>query len=236
MLRSFLKKIYSGIKIDISDEYINWLCYANAGMFNRGNLYSIDYAVKNLPSDHPILEIGSFCGLSTNIIAYYLKKNSKNPLFFTCDKWIFEGAENINSIEGSTVTNESYREYVKFIFKYNVDFFSSTAMLHTIEEFSDDFFRMWKDKVVAKDVFDNDVKLGGKLSFCYIDGNHTYEYALRDFINTDEFLDVGGFILFDDSSNRSPFGLHQLMKEIQKGKRYELIIKNPNYLFKKIKD
>jgi hypothetical protein len=45
---------------------------------------------------------------------------------------------------------------------------------------------------------------------------------------------LGGFILFDDSSDKNPFGLTKLMKEIKAQKNYELVIKNPNYLFKKI--
>ena len=44
--------------IDISDDFVNWICYVNAGMLDRGNLYCFDYAMRNLPSDAPILEIG----------------------------------------------------------------------------------------------------------------------------------------------------------------------------------
>ncbi len=33
---------------DISNDYVNWLCYANAGMLQRGNLFCFDYAIKNL--------------------------------------------------------------------------------------------------------------------------------------------------------------------------------------------
>lgn len=67
-----LSRIVDGVDsaspIDISDDYVNWLCYANAGMLHRGNLYCFDYAIRNLPSEAPIVEVGSFCGLSANLL------------------------------------------------------------------------------------------------------------------------------------------------------------------------
>ena len=44
--------------IDISEEYIDWLCFANAGMLSRGNLYCFDYAMRHLPTEDPVVEIG----------------------------------------------------------------------------------------------------------------------------------------------------------------------------------
>ena len=52
----------------------------------------------------------------------------------------------------------------------------------------------------------------------------------RDFINCDQFLQSGGFILFDDSDFP---GVSQVVKEVESLGNYELIIRNPNYLFKK---
>ena len=45
--------------IDISDQYTELLSGINPGWLERGNLYSFDYAIRNLPSDSPIIEIGS---------------------------------------------------------------------------------------------------------------------------------------------------------------------------------
>ena len=75
----------------LKDEYIQWLMYANAGMINEGNIYLFDYVIKNVPSNKPILEIGSFCGLSLNIMNYLLFKHSKNNKLFSADPWFFEG-------------------------------------------------------------------------------------------------------------------------------------------------
>ena len=49
------------------------------------------------------------------------------------------------------------------------------------------------------DVFGRSFQLGGPISFCYIDGNHTDDLAKRDFENCDRYLEKGGFVLFDDS-------------------------------------
>jgi ATP-dependent RNA circularization protein (DNA/RNA ligase family) len=77
--------------------------------------------------------------------------------------------------------------------------------------------------------------LGGTISFAYIDGNHTYDFAKRDFENADKYLEVGGVILFDDSSDDSIWEVNKVIEEIKKEGRYEIIIKNPNYLIKKIR-
>jgi methyltransferase family protein len=221
-------------RIDISDEYVAWVCFANAGMLDRGNLYCFDYAIRNLPSDAPILEIGSFCGLSTNLLTYYkLKHGARNPLF-TCDKWQFEGAHN-STLGESSVTHEEYRALVKETFLHNVGLFSREDLPHTVEMFSDEFFEDWRASTEVLDVFGRATQMGGALSFCYIDGNHSYEYVKSDFENCDEFLERGGFILFDDSADSSDWEVRRVIDEVKRAGKYELIRNNPNYLFQKKK-
>lgn len=65
----------------LKDEYLDWLCFANAGMLDPGNIYSMDIAVRNLPSGSPVVEIGSFCGLSSNVISYLLLKHKKTTRY-----------------------------------------------------------------------------------------------------------------------------------------------------------
>ena len=219
----------------LDDEFLNWLSFANAGMLSHGNSYCVDYAIKRLPTDNPIIEIGSFCGLSTNVIAYLLKKHSRQNKIFTSDRWIFEGAEKGGTLGTSEIKHSDYRSFVMDTFKRNVSFFAKPIEVHPIEVFSDDFFRLWDNADVVTDLFDHEQKLGGNISFAYIDGNHTYEYAKRDFLNVSKHLDVGGFIFFDDSSDFSKFGCARLMKEIVSDPNYEFVMKNPNYLFRKIR-
>src|ERR1700733_9099878 len=82
----------SGITyINIADDFVSYLSFANAGMLNKGNLLCLDYAIRNLPSKSPILEIGSFCGLSANLINYYKLRHGVANQLFTCDDWVFRG-------------------------------------------------------------------------------------------------------------------------------------------------
>ena len=78
LLKNIRKFILSfpGYK-DVSDDNTNLLSMAIPGFLHPGNLYCFDYAIKNIPSSAPIIEIGSFSGLSTNILNYYLKLYDK---------------------------------------------------------------------------------------------------------------------------------------------------------------
>lgn len=230
-----LKNLSSPPIKTLNEEYISWLSFANAGMLNSGNTYCFDFAIQYLPSNAPIIEIGSFCGLSTNLMRYLLEKNGKKNKIISSDKWVFEGSGQGKYLGSSSISHSDYRAFVKETFKRNVSFFSQTQLPFTIEEFSDDFFKLWSQNILIKDVFGRDIRLGGPISFAYVDGNHTYEFTKRDFYNIDKFLEKGGFILFDDSSDFSSFGCNKLMKEIVKLPEYDLVIKNPNYLFKKVK-
>lgn len=238
MITKFGKLFHAGVDYlstkTISDSYIKWLTLANAGMLNKGNIYAINFAFENLPSTNPVLEIGSFCGLSTNVISYLLLAHEKKNRIFSCDKWLFEGAEGGENVGKSEISHQNYREYVKSSFIKNVEFFSSQNKPYTIESISDEFFELWEQEETVNDVFGRKIQLGGKISFCYVDGNHTYEFAKRDFDNLDRYLESGGYVLFDDSSDADYFGLTKLMKEIMNKTNYELVMKNPNYLFKKL--
>ena len=216
----------------VEDEYLTWLQFANSGMLNPGNIYAMKYAIENLPTSDPIIEIGSFCGLSTNVLSYFLRKNQRKNIIFCSDKWIFEGSEESVNLGLSDISHADYRSYVKETFMRNINFFSPNRP-HPIELFSDEFFEKWKTQKKVVDVFNQSITLGGNISFSYIDGNHTYEFAKRDFENVNQHLVPGGFILFDDSSDTASFGLSKLMREIKQRSDYSLVMKNPNYLFQK---
>jgi hypothetical protein len=216
----------------VEDEYLTWLRFANSGMLNPGNVYAMKYAIENLPTSDPIIEIGSFCGLSTNVLSYFLRKNQRKNIIFCSDKWIFEGSEESVNLGLSDISHADYRSYVKETFMRNINFFSPNRP-HPIELFSDEFFEKWKTQKKVVDVFNQSITLGGNISFSYIDGNHNYEFAKRDFENVNQHLVPGGFILFDDSSDSASFGLSKLMREIKQRSDYSLVMKNPNYLFQK---
>jgi hypothetical protein len=128
--------------VETEDKFISWLRFANAGMLHPGNIHCFDHAIKHLPSEAPILEIGSFCGLSTNVINHLMRKHKKQNVFFTCDKWEFEKEVSEEVLPGSELKFSDYRTFVKESYMRNVRLFSSYNIPHTIEVFADDFFEM----------------------------------------------------------------------------------------------
>jgi hypothetical protein len=217
----------------LNDEYINWLCYANPGMLERGNLYLMDYAISHLPGPAPILEIGTFCGLSTNVITHLKRKHGVKNSLITCDKWEFENVNGRSNIADSPILFSEYKNFSKTSYIRNIQMFSPDDLPFTFEFTANEFFEEWKNGQVCVDVLGRTFTLGGPISFCYIDGNHTYEYAKEDFLHCDSFLMDGGFILFDDST-LPEFTLHKLMPEINAMSRYRLIAENPYHLFQKV--
>ena len=223
----------SGIQyINVADEFVGWLGYANAGMLNKGNLLAFDYCLSHLPSANSIVEIGVFCGLSTNLLNHFKRKHGVSNPLFNCDKWVFEGAG--GNVGDSPVTHAQYRQYVRETYKRSVQTFSHGMLPHTIEAVSDDFFSLWESGATCVDLFGQSVKLGGPISFCYIDGNHSYEFARRDFENADRFLEPGGFILFDDSADGSHWEVTRVVAEVKAMPNYRVLNQNPNYLVQKI--
>jgi len=220
--------------IDITDEYVNWLCFANAGMLDRGNLYLIDFALSRIGNASPLVEIGSFCGLSANVLTYYKRKHGLKNRVITCDRWDFEiGDGDREHVAGSPVLHADYKRFVRESYLRNTDLFSAGDLPFTVEATSDEFFGQWRRGEAVLDIRGRTLQLGGPISFCYIDGNHTYENTKRDFLNCSAFLEPGGFILFDDSTNEM-FGVGKLMPEVVNSGQYTLVATNPNHLFQKV--
>lgn len=217
-----------------TEEFLNWIRFAVPGMLNLGNVGAMKYALACMPQDKPLLEIGSFCGLSTTVLSYFLEKRSRTTPIFTCDPWEFQG-QRLGSLLGDSpsVTHDAYRAYVRETFVHTMKTFAATRLPYAIECSSDDFFCRWFANETATDVFHRSITLGGEIGFCYIDGNHTYEFAKRDFENTDRALVSGGFILFDDSGDGSGWEVNRLAREIAAGQCYRVVSKTPNYLFQK---
>ena len=193
-----------------------------AGMLDKGNLYLIDLAMKQLPSAAPILEIGSFCGLSANVLTHYKRKYGLKNRLITCDKWEFENtAKDSPHIGASPVsfptTKTSFANPICATFSSS----APTTSPFTVEATSDEFFAAWKEKKELCDILGRSLTLGGPISFCYIDGDHGYEGVKKDFVNCDAFLENGGFLLFDDSTIED-FGVRYLMPEITASGRYRL--------------
>lgn len=216
----------------LDDEFMRWLSYANAGMLHRGNAWSMDHALRSI-ADGAVVEVGSFAGLSTNAICYLLRKHGRANAFFTCDNWDVTARNETRRIDGSRLTFPEYARYVKESFIRNVEFFSPDNRPHAIECGSAEFFERWGRQETVRDVFGREARLGGPIGFAYVDGIHSVDAVRAEFEAIDRFLVPGGFILFDDSADSSPFGLSRLMREIAASGRLELVGQTPNYFFRK---
>lgn len=215
-------------------EFLAWVRSAVPGMLSEGNVDAMACAISTMPPAAPMLEIGSFCGLSTVVLSYLLEKSARSAPFFTCDNWLFEGQQLGRHLGDSpSMTHDAYRTHVKDSFVRTMQTFSSHRLPFTIESSSDEFFRQWFAGNQVVDVFGRSVTLGGNLGFCYIDGHHDYDVVKRDFENTDRALARGGLILFDDSADWSGTGVNRLVRAVASGTDYELVSRNPNYLFRK---
>jgi hypothetical protein len=157
-----------------ANEFLAWVRFAVPGMLVQENVDAMEHAIANMPPGKPILEIGSFCGLSAVVLSYLLDRRSMTTPIFTCDKWEFEG-QRLGAPLGDSpsVTHDAYRTYVRDTFLRTMQTFAANRLPYSIECFSDEFFRGWFRNEETVDVFGRPVTLGGKISFCYIDGNHS---------------------------------------------------------------
>jgi len=211
------------------------------GMLKEGNISLMDLAIKNMPTEGNVLEIGSYGGLSTNLIIYLMNKHNKNNPFFSCDVWIYEGyRDHLQDspepyIDGrKDIMRDDYSVYLKNSFINSTKFLSPNNLPFSFHMYSDLFFEKWKRQENGLDIFDRNVALGGFISFAYIDGGHSYDEAWNDFNNVTSHLVKHGYILFDDSADGQKFGSAHIMSTIKKDKRLKIIAKNPNYLVQKV--
>lgn len=221
--------------IDISDDYTRLLKDVNAGMCVPGNLYLFDYAVRNLPSDAPVVEIGLWAGLSTNLLTYYKRKHGRRNLVVNCDRWGGEDEQNHPApVAESGATLGDFRAHLRESYVRNVERFSRGDLPHTLELLSGELFRAWREGGRRTDIFGREVQLGGPVSFAFIDGAHDYDNVRADFEMCDEFLERGGFVLFDDSAPEAGWpDVQRLVEEVRSDGRYELVAANPYHLFRK---
>ena len=218
--------------IILKEEALEKMRFCIPGWLELGHIYSIDYVIKNLPSKDPILEIGTFAGLSTNVFLYFLNKYNKPNKYYTTDWFLGDISEN-----EKIALVENPRDLITFLkesFIRNVNFFSPNSNIFSANLTSNDFFKAWENKQELDNLFGGKYKVGGPISFAYIDGNHKYDFAKEDFINVDKHLIKGGFILFDDSADYTNWGSKLVAQEAVKSGKYKVVFKNPHYLVEKI--
>ena len=204
-----------------------------------GNIFLISQAIQQMPEGGCVLEIGSYAGLSANLMTYFMQKQQRNATLFCCDAWVYEGFHDEKGMvtpwmDGrDDVKRTEYMAYIKTSYIQAAKLLSEQHLPHAIHLDSDTFFGAWAARETLLDVFERKVKLGGSIAFAYIDGNHAYDFAKRDFENVAKFLLPGGFVLLDDSAKHQAFGSARLAQEIRKHPDFEVVLANPHYLFRK---
>ena len=243
MFIKFLKKVFlKPIKIIEDDDFIKRLrsSVIGEGMLHEGNIYLIDYAIKNMPENGYVLEIGTYGGLSTNLILHLLEKHSKNNKMIGCDAWVYEGYRDYTgkvnkTIDGkNSITRTHHMQYIKDAFINATTLFHSKILPYTCHLKSDAFFEKWKNNEGLSDVFKRNIVLNNFISFAYIDGDHSYKQTKKDFENVSKYLVKGSFVLIDDSADFLKFGSVEFIKEVKSNPDFKLIHKNPNYLFERV--
>jgi Methyltransferase domain len=209
------------------------------GMLSEGNKYLFDLALRQLPAEGSLLEIGSFGGMSMNLVLHLMERHGVNRPVYSCDPWSYLGYHDRcppfpDHIDGKPgVSRVEYMEYILESYKRALRLLHPSRLPFSIRTRSDEFFVQWRSRQTAVDVFGREAKLGGPLAFVYIDGDHSLEVSRRDLENAMEFLVPGGFLLFDDSAAGTSFGSAALMKEVLQRNDLEKVLANPNYLFRK---
>jgi hypothetical protein len=186
-----------------------------------------------MPDGGAVVEIGTFLGLSTNVLVYLTVKHKRSHPVFSCDPWSFEATEHLvgGYFDGSS---EAFRRYARSVFVMNATMFSGERKPFTVESPSDRFLELWERGTRVPDVFGRTASLGGPVSFAYVDGAHAYETVKADVAGLDRHLVPGGFLLLDDSAEGAGFdGVNHVAVELKRSPSYELVFKTPNYFFQK---
>ncbi|WP_299136645.1 class I SAM-dependent methyltransferase [uncultured Tenacibaculum sp.] len=231
------------IKTIPNDDFINRLkcSVIGEGMLHEGNIFLINEAIKNMPSNGYVVEIGTYGGLSTNLILHLLKKHNKPHTIVGCDAWRYEGYNDKKNVTNSLyidgrndIQRNNYMQYIKKAYIESLKLLSPNRLPHTCHLKSDDFFNNWNNQNKVTDVFERCLELKGKISFCYIDGDHSYEQTKNDFDNVNKLLLKNGYVLIDDSAKHMKFGSAKFINDIKKNNNFKIVDYNPNFLVQKI--
>ncbi len=223
-------------RLVLDEPFVNIIRSAVTGWLDKGHPYCFDYMAKHLDSEAPWIEIGAYCGLSTCVMSHFRRKYKRSNPLYSIDTWQFEHSKNARYAKASGYDLGALTPFIMEAYQRNVRFFCSDNLPIAVHMSSDDFFEKNEKGEAIRDIMTGDVRSAHieKISFAYIDGDHSYAYAKRDFLNVDKLLEPGGFILFDDSADYINWGSAKVAREVAALQQYRVIKKNPCYFLQKI--
>jgi predicted O-methyltransferase YrrM len=152
-----------------------------------------------LPQKHPVIvEIGSWLGKSSLILAKGLQDKCE-PILYCIDPFPVDGDDLYSHLAG-TMGLLPKEQFIINMKKNRV--YDRIRLLHG---YSYDFAASFSDEI----------------DLLFIDGDHTYDSAIRDYADWSPFLKPGGAIVFHDVSDAYP-GIVSAVKEV--------IFDNPSWL------
>jgi hypothetical protein len=101
------------------------------GWLHQGNVELFDYCFANLPSGAPVVEIGSFAGLSLITIIHLLERHGRSNPVFSVDEWTWPNPNRADVFRADTVSLEEPRHLVIETFRRNVSYIAEANCLIT---------------------------------------------------------------------------------------------------------
>ena len=168
-----------------------WLADAEARLL----IGATRHAVKTLPNVHAIVEIGSYCGKSTVVIAGALALGnvSKETKVFAIDPHAGEVGASDSGVYHMSRTLE--------VFNRNITAAGIAELVEPVIQYS------------------FDVEWDKPISLLFIDGLHDYENVSRDFNHFEAWVADGGLVAFHDYAPYFP-GVKTFVDEVMSGGRY----------------
>lgn len=216
-----------------SDAGLAWLTRSIPGWLHPGNIAAFDLVIWDLPAG-AVVEIGSYAGLSLNVLHYLLRRSGRTNALFSADTWIFEVSNDPLAVGPAGLSGEERRTAIAETFERAVRLNCRGDLPHHLELVSDAFFAAWSEGTALTDFFGQRATPGGPIAFAYIDGDHGAEQSWRDFENTAKHLAPGGFVLFDDSADGTHWGCHASAVRAAATPGFTLVSTSPNYLIRKV--
>jgi hypothetical protein len=140
-----------------------------------------EFLINELPKN----SIGAEIGVWKGEFAKHLNENVKPKTFYLVDPWEFMSKHPDRWYGGSAAKNQNDMDD---IYQNVISMFENDSNVKILKTYSDN---------LPEHVGD------GELDWIYIDGNHSYEFVLRDLYLSYKLVKEGGLITGDDFANNN---------------------------------